>query len=640
MKLGDTYVVPDPSSLMTGLRDRVHRTAEEHGVIGALADAYHTTITLEVQELLEGWGYEPCDAPLLDQPVQGFSERLYSLDYDKVLYLQVATDNLSDPPEANQLANWDIVQLEKDLEQRNAEMIRHLSTLGLPKDRVMTLTILQPCRQMYVNSPRLPNGDTVHLTMSASHLKVLTLLDSEDHLALWKYGRSHRLARESSFIFSTDPLDEYELYRRSPKGHLLPDEVVGLPFRVPPGAGLEIIKEVHERLDPHVVPSFVPGQLTEVWSFPSSNAIPISAPPSSLQIPTPLVVEGDLPLPVWVVPTGSVSDWPVTIPNAMVWTFASTMWRFEELFKRCMSNWATASRVFVIQLVFDPITNWREMTEFPDAQMEGAEPPILTYSRTESGITIHLHPSLLMTLSNPSLQGRRVLIREFLLAMQDTVGLATRFDGDVVTDNELDCLIDTKLPSGNIEGMSKRVQDSLILGDPLERLPFRPVQEVDTWMLQEMGWRHLKDEIESKGLLTTIEDRCDVINALVKYFYGELQALVKTLDGIDTVMKLISCNEANVFQTEHHSISSPTLSSVASSPEDFIEDLVADRENLDQASLSNRFLIEYVAARPPEGGQELTIEAFDRLQALSSLICEWGRFSDYVKFSLIDGETF
>ena len=312
------------------------------------------------------------------------------------------------------------------------------------------------------------------------------------------------------------------------------------------------------------------------------------------------------------------------------------MWRFEELFERCKASWTTASRVFAIQLAFDPVTNWREMIEFPDAQMEGAEPPILTYSRTESGITIHLHPSLLRTLSNPSLQGRRVLVREFLLAMQDTVGLATRFDGDVVTDNELDCLIDTKLPSGNIEGMSKRVQDSLILGDPLERLPFRPVQEVDTWMLQEMGWRHLKDEIESKDLLTTIEDRCDVINALVEYFYGELQALVKTLDGIDTVMKLISCNEANVFQTEHHSISSPTLSSVASSPEDFPEELVADRENLDQASLSNRFLVEYVAACLPEGDQLLTIEAFDRLQALSSLICYWGGFSDYVRFGLID----
>ena len=636
VNLEDTYVVPDPSSLVTGLRDRVLRIAKEYGIIGLLGDAYHTTITLEVQELLEGWGYQPCDAPLPEQPIRGFSEKLYSLDHDKVLYLQVATDNLSDPPEANQLANWDVVQLEENLEQRNADMVRHLSTLGVPKDRVMTLTVLQPCRQMYVNDSGHHIGDTIHLTMSANQLKVLTLLDSEDQLALWKFGRSRQLVRESAFIISTDLLDEYELYRMSPRGYFLPEEAMGLSFIVPPGAGLHVVKEVHERLDPHVVPSFVPGKLTEVWNVPSSDVVPISAPSFSSQMGMPLVVEGDLPLPVWVVPAGSVSDWPVTIPDVLSWAFASTIWRFEDLFDRWLSRLPDTSRVFVIQLVFDPITNWSETIEFPGVEVEGTEPPVLSFSPTESGIMIHLHPGLLRTLNNPSLLGRRVLVREFLEAMQDAVGLATGSEDDVVTDDELDSLIDTKLPSGHIKEMTKRVQDSLLLGDPLERLPFRTVQDVDVWMLQEMGWRHLKDEFESKGLLTTVKDRCDVINALVEYFYGELQAMVKTLDGNDIVMKLISCNEANVFQTEHHSVSALVLSSIASIPEDFIEDLTADRENLDQASLSNRFLVEYVAACLPEGNQPLTIEVFDRLLALSSLICYWGGFSDYVKFGLID----
>ena len=326
----------------------------------------------------------------------------------------------------------------------------------------------------------------------------------------------------------------------------------------------------------------------------------------------------------------------MTIPDALVRTFANVVWQFEELINGWIPSLATVSRAFVIQLAFDPISNWSEMIEFPDGQAARTESRNLSFSRTEAGITIHLHPSLLETLSDPSLQGRRVVIREFLLALQTAAHPVPRSDEDVITDNALERLIDSKQPSDHIEGMAKAVQDSHLLGDPLERLPFRPVQEVDEWMLQEMGWRHLEGKVESKGLLTSVKDRCEVINALVAYFFSELEASVKPLDGTDTILKLISCNEANIFQTEHHSISAPTLSSAASNSEDLIGGLVADRETLDQASLSNRFLIEYVAACLPEGDQPLTIEAFDRLQALSALICYWGGFSDYVKSRLLD----
>ena len=593
--------------------------------------------TREVQQLLEDWGYQPFCLPLLGQTVQGFSEKLYLLDSNKVLYLQVATDNLRDPPEASQLANWDIVQLGNDLEQRKAEMIRHLSTLGVSKDRIMTLTVLQPCRQVYVNNLMPPIGDTIHLIMSASHLKAIVLVDLEDHLALWKYGKSHHWIRESMPIISTDPLDEYEFYRRRPKGYFLPEELVGLPLRVPPGAGLEIIKEIHEKLDPHVVPSFVPGKLIEVWNVRSSDAIPISAPPPASQMQMPLVVEGELPLPVWIVLDRSVSNWPTAIPDVIVRAFASMVWRFEELVERWISSWTTDSKTFVIRLAFEPITDWGEVIEIPNVQGEASESPVLSLTRTETGTTVRLYSSLLGALGDPSLQGIRILAREFLLAMQEVADLASRSDEDVVTDAELERLIDSKLPPGQIRGeTSKRLQDSLILGDSLERLIFRPVQEADEWMFREMGWRHLRDKFELKGLLTTVEDRCKVINALVGYFYGELEARVKTLDGIDTMMKLISCNEANVFQTEDLSIRAPVLSSAASNSEAFIEVLMSDRATLDQANLSNRFLIEYVSASLPDGDQPLTMEAFDKLQALSSLICEWGGFSDYVKFGLID----
>ena len=275
--------------LMTGLQNRVLCIAEEYGIVRELADAYHSAVAQEVQELLRCWGYSPWGAPLPELSIREVTEQLYLLDSDKVLYVQVATDNLSEPSVSNHPAGWDIARLGQDLEHRNSSVVSHLSSLGMPKDRLMTLTILQSCRQMDINDPGLPTSDTIRLIMSASHLKAIALVDSEDHLALWKYGRSHHWVRDSAVIVSTNPLDEYAFYRRNPMGYHLPDEAAPFLVIMPAGAGLEIIQEVHERLDPHLVPSYLIGQLTEVWGV-SGDGIPISTLPFSSQTQMPLVV--------------------------------------------------------------------------------------------------------------------------------------------------------------------------------------------------------------------------------------------------------------------------------------------------------------------------------------------------------------
>jgi hypothetical protein len=55
-----------------------------------------------------------------------------------------------------------------------------------------------------------------------------------------------------------------------------------------------------------------------------------------------------------------------------------------------------------------------------------------------------------------------------------------------------------------------------------------------------------------------------------------------------------------------------------------------------KANIANRFLIEYVAARPPLGLRPISLSVFDELMALAALIFDYGTESDLIHFGLAD----
>ena len=83
-----------------------------------------------------------------------------------------------------------------------------------------------------------------------------------------------------------------------------------------------------ELLDPHGVPSFHLRYLVEVWSVFGSG-VPIFSPPSQLGKQLALVVEGELPIPVWVISPESIEEEPLRGPvGELVETLAYWLWQF------------------------------------------------------------------------------------------------------------------------------------------------------------------------------------------------------------------------------------------------------------------------------------------------------------------------
>ena len=136
VRFGDEYVVPIPSSLLHGLRHRILGLALEHGVLSELSHSFRDVIWTELEVLLRMSGSAPAQDGLPNPCPTTFREGLFTLDSDKALYVQLATDDWEGSTERIGPARWDVSSLLMELDHRNSEVVEHLETSGLASARI------------------------------------------------------------------------------------------------------------------------------------------------------------------------------------------------------------------------------------------------------------------------------------------------------------------------------------------------------------------------------------------------------------------------------------------------------------------------------------------------------------------------
>jgi hypothetical protein len=224
VKAGDRYIVPVPSLLLVALRHRILCIAQSYGVLSELVESYRGLVWTEVEELLGHLNSHQIPIKLPDPEPANFMEGLFTLDSDKALYVQLATDGLGDFTGDYEPSLWDVKDLSQELEVRAGELVRHLSKRTPSPDGVLILTILQPVGRAFAAGFGDPPGNSLWLAMSASDLRTIILVEASDRLVLWKYARAHHHIRDTVRVIATDVLDEYEMYRVSQHSYYFSDK--------------------------------------------------------------------------------------------------------------------------------------------------------------------------------------------------------------------------------------------------------------------------------------------------------------------------------------------------------------------------------------------------------------------------------
>jgi len=634
VKAGDRYIVPIPSLLLIALRHRILCIAQSHGILSELVESYRRVVWTEVEELLGYLDSRQIPIKLPGPEPANFIEGLFSLDSNKALYVQLATDGLGDFVGEYEPSQWDMKDLNTELNERVEEIVKYLSKQSPGPDRILVLTILQPIGRAFATSFGDPPRSSLWLAMSASDLRTIILVEAADSLVLWKYARAHHRIRDTVQMIVADVLDEYEMYRASQHSYYFSDDRQPNLIAIAPGDGLEMRKRVIEELDPHGVPSFHSGYLIEVWAC-FGEGIPIYTPPSQLGKQIVLVVEGELPIPVWVIGQDKLEGQLREIVAHTVEALAYWLWQFQSFLTPVLASVAEDRSTFVIQVDLDDPAQWNQALGSSIEEQREGEAIVSSMERTGAGMRITLQSSLLTRLYKADNQGERELVQELFLHLRNYLLTDHPEVEEMLSNLEIQNAVNDIAPLSEKKKLILLPINRRWELDPTNLPKFRPVQEADFAELLDGVGEHIRARDWEEGNIPK-EKRNAVLNEAVECLYRKLEEFVATLDGAELLPDLIAYQEASTREMFSRRFTVPTRLACFGEREGLVKKLMKEIPAADEANLANRFLIEYVAARPPSGSRHLSLEIRDQLMALALEIINWGMLSDTVYFGLAD----
>jgi len=165
---------------------------------------------------------------------------------------------------------------------------------------------------------------------------------------------------------------------------------------------------------------------------------------------------------------------------------------------------------------------------------------------------------------------------------------------------------------------------------------FRRVQSAEEQLLlDEIG----EFVIRSLGLAVgPIEgtDRQQAVNKIVEFLYLKLEGIVVTLSPDRLLEWLVCHDERVVYEDAFARFSIPARTACYSSVPKMVQEFQEEYGKRSSAHISSRFLIEYVAARPPNGQRPISLSIYDELLAIAWQLVNFGNVSDALRYKLAD----
>lgn len=621
------FVVVNPGCILSAVRHQIVRLAVKMGVHYEFAHQYHRAVwdtAVTTLHLIKNDPVFLASDSLTIAPC--FQDALFRLETDKLIYVALVTDPLNDYNPDEVFGQWEADDLGDRLEARLLSVKYHVFSSPQPPNEILTLFLSQGFgRWIMVGF----NGDlNPMLSLMASDLETIAQLEGYDPLALWKFGHAAEVVRRRVMIAPTSTLNEFFYYRQRGHGYYLSDEEVPDLLVLDEGGAGNLRREVLDKRDWHAVPSRTDGHAVEVTTLHDTRAIPTYVTRESLNGNVEVLIEG-LPLPVWVVQAEeSISSQTYTLYVNFAELIAYWLWQFTPSLGLYLAPLSLRQPCLLIRLYLHPDDSWGQR---PSEQSTAED--IKTQVDTTSGIiTIELRAGITSLFYSADNVGERHFMRVILRAIGELLSLNDRGLGE----ESITAILDLHAPRG--------LKKKLLLIDPssepdldTRRLPrIRKLQKSDkSQLLDELG-EHLRTGMKLNVGPIPDDERTDVLQKVVGFYYNKLQNLVASLQPDGLLEWLVKYHEAIVTETAIHKQSIPTRLACFSSIPEMLTILEQESPDHTSAALASRFVIEYVTACPHSGFRPMSLEVYDRLQALAIHIINFGFESDLIHFKLAD----
>jgi hypothetical protein len=188
-------------------------------------------------------------------------------------------------------------------------------------------------------------------------------------------------------------------------------------------------------------------------------------------------------------------------------------------------------------------------------------------------------------------------------------------------------------------GRKKKLLFTLTDDNPLlESAPSfrRLVQPADERIVEDEIATFLLEKKRGKLGRVPLAERGSIINTIVTGHFEAMEREVSTLSPRGLLESLVALNEALVREQALQRLSIPARVACYGDVQSITDTLAKEIPDLNRAVVASRFVIEYIAATPPNGLRPFSLSVYDRLMALSAAIIHWGFASDVNRLELGD----
>lgn len=556
----------------------------------------------------------PGSSPTLLKPDGMLSRYLISVDGRRDLHVVVATDPLADW----NMDVWGYRDTGPELE-RLAELISPASrrTYSSADELVHVVLIDSPGRSASWGVPNIAGADPV-IIARADDLEVILQQENPDGPAgLFLFAQA--IERRPGQAITTGILDEYCAYAESEQSFYLSDDGVPTTIVFQTGDGLYTRQLHFDETDRHGVATPPPNsaiiQIRRRYARDAPEIFLADFYSSYLGF----VVELDT-LTVFITLDRDqpeiVGPEPEILEAVAYWVRECSL----DAVARPALRAAASTEIVLALLDRESWTGGETLT--------GTDPAVRITS-TPAGHRIELTHTFSALLQEPANIAERELVRLLLVHLFE------------MASTEASLAVDRVAPLGE-----KRMLRALNVNTSPDMrasglpLPLTGHDQVMARVLDELGdWLRAPDG----GAFSTGEllgaERVGVLNSAVAYLFGRLESEVAVCEGRHLLDFLILQNESLVHDAKFNAISLRSRLACFGEQSHTVTELVDHRKDSATAQRANRFLIEYVAARPPSGERRIETLDYHHILAIATEIVQRGTTSDFLKYGLADFEV-
>lgn len=161
-----------------------------------------------------------------------------------------------------------------------------------------------------------------------------------------------------------------------------------------------------------------------------------------------------------------------------------------------------------------------------------------------------------------------------------------------------------------------------------------PVECEDS-LLYELGDYFTKVKQIQKGTNIPSEEKNKICNDAVGYLFKKLCDFSQNYKAEQLIYKLCNDLETTMFSMM---VERGRYAYQLNCYPEKTNDLQEQFNQINKASLSQKFLLEYISAQPPKGDINLGEMDYEKMLSICSAIIDWANTSDYYRYKIIDSD--